>query len=104
MNFLAIAQIKHGVETDLEEIVSHREEIVEMFNAAMESCKTYGTSLHVKLRKKGSLMLEKPQNRRALMAFLRACARAEGAAILCRKRGTVRNGKQTTQSLYKLLM
>ena len=104
MNYLAISQIKHGVETDLQVILSHREKIMQVFNAAVESCMTHGTSLPVNLRKKGDLMVEKPQSSRALMVFLRACARLEGAAIMCRKRGTVREGKQTTQSLYKLLI
>ena len=104
MNYLAISQIKHGVETDLQVILSHREKIMQVFNAAVESCKTHGTSLPVNLRKNGDLMVKKTESTRALMTFLRVCARLEGAAILCRKRGVVRNGKQTTQSLYKLLL
>ncbi len=104
MNYIKLAQIKHGVETDLQVILSHRDEITQAFNAAVESCKTHGTSLPVNLKKKGDLMVNKPESTRALMVFLRVCARLEGAAILCRKLGVVRNGKQTTQSLYRLLM
>ena len=104
MNYIKLARIKHGVETDLDEILSHRDDITQVFNAAVESCMTHGTSLPVNLRKKGDLMVEKPQSSRALMTFLRVCARLEGAAIVCRKRGVVKNGKQTTQSLYKLLL
>ena len=104
MNYIKLAQIKHGVEIDLDEILSHRDEITQVFNAAVESCKTHGTSLPVNLRKNGDLIVKKTESTRALMTFLRVCARLEGAAILCRKRGIVKNGKQTTQSLYKLLL
>ena len=104
MNYLDIAGIKHGVETDIELILLHREKIMIVFKAALESCYKHGTSLPANLKKKGELMLRNPDSARALMVFLRACARLEDAAILCRKRGIVKGGRQTTQSLYKLLM
>ena len=104
MNYLDIAGIRHGVETDIEFILPNRARIEEVFKAAVESCYEHGTSLPANLKAKGELMLNKPASARALMVFLRACARLEGAAILCRKRGIVKNGKQTTRSLYKLLL
>ena len=105
MNYIKLAQIKHGVEIDLQEILSHRDEIHNVFRAALKSCAKYGTSMPVNVQKKGNLMLAKPESTRAMMVFLRACARSEGVAIRCRKRGIVKQGgKQTTQSLYCLLM
>ena len=105
MNYLDIASIKHGSEEDLQNILSHREEIQRVFQAAVKSCAKYGTSMPVNVQKKGNLMLAKPESTRAMMVFLRACARSEGIAIRCRKRGIVKEGgKQTTQSLYCLLM
>jgi hypothetical protein len=104
MNYLDIAGIKHGVETDIEFILPHRENITMAFKAAVESCYKHGTSLPANLKKNGERMVRKPESARALMVFLRACARLEGAAILCRKRGILKGGRQTTQSLYTLLM
>ena len=104
MNYIDIAGIKHGEETDLQDILRRRGGIIREFKAAVNSCETYNTSLPVNLFKKGNILLSNPQDTRALMVFLRAAARLEGAAILCRKRGIVRDGKQTTQSLYRLLM
>ena len=104
MNYIDIAGIKHGEETDLQDILRRRGEIMQEFKAAVHSCETYKTSLPANLSRKGNILLNNPQDTRALMAFLRAAARLEGAAILCRKRGIIRDGKQTTQSLYKLLM
>ena len=104
MNYIKIAGIKHGEETDLQDILRRRGDIMREFKAAVNSCETYKTSLPVNLFKKGNVLLSNPQDTRALMVFLRAAARLEGAAILLRKRGIVRNGRQTTQSLYKLLM
>lgn len=105
MNYLNIAGIKHGSEEDLQNILSHRVEIQKMFLAAVKSCAKYGTSMPVNMQKKGNLMLAKPESTQALMIFLRACARSEGIAIRCRKRGIVKEGgKQTTQSLYCLLI
>ena len=103
MDYIELAGIKRGEETDLVEILARREQVIRAFMAAVESCETFGTSLPVNLLAKGNSMLEKPDNVRAFMTFLRACARLKGAAILCRKKGIVRAGKQTTQSLYKLL-
>ena len=103
MNYIDLAGIKHGSEVDLQVILSRRENIMKVFTAAVESCKAHGTSLPSILKKKGNLMVDKPQNTRAFMVFLRACARLEGAAIFCRKRGTVKDGRATIQSLYKLL-
>ena len=104
MNYINIAGIKHGEETDLQKILPHRDEIIREFKAAVKSCELYKTSLPVNLSRKGNILLSNPQDTRALMVFLRAAARLEGAAILCSKRGIIRDGKQTTQSLYKLLM
>ena len=43
-----------GVETDLQVILPHRDEITQVFNAMVESCKTHGTSLPVNLKKENS--------------------------------------------------
>ena len=43
-----------GVETDLQVILSHRDEITQVFNAMVESCKTHGTSMPVNLKKENS--------------------------------------------------
>ena len=104
MNYIKIAGIKHGEETDLQDILQRRNDIMLEFKAAVNSCQTYNTLLPVNLFKKGNLLLSNPRDTRVLMVFLRAAARLEGAAIFCRKRGIVRDGKQTTQSLYKLLI
>ena len=104
MNYIKIAGIKHGEETDLQDILRRRDDVVQEFKAAVRSCETYKTSLPVNLFKKGNILLSNPHDTRALMVFLRAAARLEGGAILCRKRGIVRNGRQTTLSLYKLLL
>ena len=104
MNYIKIAGIKHGEETDLQDILKRRNDIMLEFKAAVNSCQTYNTLLPVNLFKKGNLLLSNPRDTRVLMVFLRAAARSEGTAIFCRKRGIVRDGKQTTQSLYKLLM
>ena len=44
-----------GVETDLQVILSHHDEITQVFNAMVESCKTHGTSLPVNLKKENSI-------------------------------------------------
>ena len=104
MNYIELAGIQHGSETDIQIILPRRERIVETFKAAVASCKKYNTTLPKNLKSKGVLMVNKPKSTRALMVFLRACARLEGAAIFCRKRGILKDGRQTTQSLYTLLL
>ena len=103
MNFIELAGIRHGSETDLESILSRREQIMQAFREACRSCVEHGTTMPVNLVKSGNVMLEKPESTRALMSFLRACARHQSAAILLRKRGIVTDGKQTTLCLYRLL-
>ena len=83
MNYINIAGIKHGEETDLQKILPHRDEIIREFKAAVKSCELYKTSLPVNVSRKGNILLSNPQDTRALMVFLRAAARLEGAAILC---------------------
>ena len=67
MNYLDIAGIKQGVETDIETILPNRARIEEVFKAAVESCYEHGTSLPSNLKAKGELMLHKPASARALM-------------------------------------
>ena len=73
MNFIELAGIRHGSETDLESILSRREQIMQAFREACRSCVEHGTSMPVNLVKSGNVMLEKPESTRALMSFLRAC-------------------------------
>jgi hypothetical protein len=98
-----MAGIETDKETDLQIIVSRRKNVEEAFREAMRVCATVGASIPKNIETKGKYMLAKPNNTKAYMVFLRACARKEHAAIFCRKKGIIRKGKQTTQSLYKLL-
>lgn len=103
MNFIKLAGIEKNKDTDIQEVLSRRKKVSELFRECVRVCKTVGASLPKVMERKGKMMLAKPDNTKAYMVFLRACARQEQCAIFCRKRGIVRDGKQTTQSLYRLL-
>ena len=90
--------------TDIIDILPHRGKVIVMFQAAVASCHEHGTKLPANLKAKGERMLANPSSVRAFMVFLRACAREEDCALLCKKSGVLRDGKQTTKSEYKLLM
>ena len=61
MNYIKIAGIKHGEETDLQDILRRRDHVVQEFKAAVHSCETYKTSLPVNLFKKGNILLSNVQ-------------------------------------------
>ena len=104
MNYIIQCGIGQGRLTDLNEILTHREEVSAMFRGAVASCSEHGTSLPANLKAKGERMLTNQSSPKAFMVFLRACARTEDCALLCKKRGIIRDGKQTTQSMYQLLV
>jgi len=103
MNYIEKCGVVQGRLTDLTEILTHREEVSAMFQDAVASCSEHGTSLPASLKAKGERMLANQSSSKAFMVFLRACARKEDCALLCKKRGIIRGGKQTTKCLYQLL-
>ena len=103
MDYIEAAGIKADEETSSANIRVNAPEIIRMYTEAHISTIEFGTRMPVELVKKGNRLCNHPDNVRFLMSFLRACAKLESAAILCRKRGIVRNGKQTTLCLYRLV-
>jgi len=104
MNYIEKCGIGQGRMTDLNDILTHREEVTVMFQAAVASCGEHGTKLPAIMKAKGERMLANPSSVKAFMVFLRACARKEDCALLCKKGGVIKDGKQTTKSMYQLLM
>ena len=105
MQYIQLAGIERESETDLQSILANRPKIIRAYEAAIASCLKHGTTLPKSLVTKGTQMLSKDDDARALMTFLRACAKIEDSAIRCRKRGALtKKGQYTTRCLYRLLV
>ena len=103
MDYIEAAGIKADEETSLANIRMNAPEIIRMYMEAHMSTIEFGTRMPAELVRKGNRLCANPDNVRFLMSFLRVCAKLGSAAILCRKRGVVQHGKQTTLSFYRLL-
>ena len=103
MDYIEAAGIKADEETSLANIRMNAPEIIRMYTEAHMSTIEFGTRMPAELVRKGNRLCANPDNVRFLMSFLRVCAKLGSAAILCRKRGVVQHGKQTTLSFYRLL-
>ena len=97
MDFLEITGIRTQKSVDFEAIRPNVEELIDRF----EEVQIY---LPATMKKRGEKMVLEPNNVRAVMSFIRSCARKANYTLLVQKKTLRRQNKPpTSYCLYRLI-